>query len=791
MQILVHFDEQIPVLALSGRFDADGARSFDEKIASAKTVAPWWVLDMREVSYLSSIGLRSLVMLEKALRGRSGGVMLAGTPPLVAQVLRVARLDGWIRSAGTVEEALAAARAATISGPAVEHRIGPMLVRTRRLAGEGSAIEWWDASASARTASRGLMTTDLAEAGFAVGRGGFGASMDDAGAALGSIVCTPLFAGVLPDGPRRLSDFVAGSTEDTVQIHLASAVGISGAPSLVADVTSSSPFDLPALIDAVFDAVSVGRDEPPAILGFVAVGDDAPGIGGVLATGVVFDGQRLAAAVPGGDPSGPNAAARIAACEGDRTGSGRTIVGGGVALAPAAGGAPAAAQAGGVAGRPFGGHPAGTGAPNADLLDVVRSRAHLDALRDVVTLEAAGTLAAATVWIFEAAAIRNGAEKQLEVAVGSDVEWLPEWDAITRRLYADSRSVSVAPLHGGYMSKTFRVVAYDADGRRTLPTVLKLGPTELTAREERANRDYVARFILNNGTTVLGGAQEGAWAGLRYNFLGVNGPDSRLVWLREHYLARPAGEVVRLYETLFTQVLKPWYGQPKWEQVHLYRDHTPLRLFPNLVSVAEEVLGMSADSPTFDCPELGLALPNPYWFLKHEYPARAAQSRLWYTTVCHGDLNMQNVLVDERENLYVIDFSETRPRNAVSDFARIEPIVKFEMLPLDTDDELRRLLEFEAGLASVRRLSEMPPLRYAGGDAACRAAVEKAHALITLLRRCADTVTLFEEDMVPYWLALLEWTFPPVYYVQLTPRQKRYAACSAALIVRAILEAER
>src|SRR5690606_12629000 len=141
---------------------------------------------------------------------------------------------------------------------------------------------------------------------------------------------------------------------------------------------------------------------------------------------------------------------------------------------------------------------------------------------------------------------------------------------------------------------TFRAVGYDAEGRRTLPTVVKLGPTELTAREERANRDYVARFILNNGTTVLGGAQEGSWAGLRYNFLGVNGPDSRLVWLRDHYLARPAADVLRLYETLFTQVLKPWYGQPKWEQVFLYREHTPLRLFPTLVETAEKVLGISA-----------------------------------------------------------------------------------------------------------------------------------------------------------------------------------------------------
>ncbi|MGE0450546.1 MAG: STAS domain-containing protein [Vicinamibacterales bacterium] len=802
MQILVHFDNQIPVLALSGRFDADGAHAFDEKAAAAKTSAPWWVLDMSEVSYLSSIGLRSLVMLEKTLRGRSGGLMLAGTPPLVAQVLRVSKLDGWIRAAATVEEALAAARAATIAGPAVEHRVGTMHVRTRRLAGDASAIEWWDAAAAARTAGTGLIGTTLAEIGFAVGRGGFGATVEDARTALGAFVSTPLFAGVLPDGSQRLSDFVAGGPADDVPVHVAAALGVSGAPSLVADVTAAAPFEIAALVDGLFESVAAVRERMPAVLCFVVAGDDASRVGGVLAAAVAFDPQQLSGAFAASGEAGADAALRLAAWPGQmRLPSGRAVVGGGVALAPAD-------RSSVAAGGPMVDVVAASATVNADLLDVVRSRGHLDALRDVVALDAAGALASATVWIFEPRTVRNGAEKQLQVTVDGGVEWRAEWDAIVRRLYADCRSVALSPLHGGYMSKTFRVVGYDAEGRRTLPTVLKIGSTELTAREERANREYVARFILNNGTTVLGGAQEGAWAGLRYNFLGVNGPDSRLVWLREHYLTRPPADVLHLYRTLFTQVLKPWYGQPKWEQVSLYRDHTPLRLFPNLVEIGEEVLGVSADEPVFHCEELGVELPNPYWFLKHEYPARASQSRLWYTTVCHGDLNMQNVLVDERENIYVIDFSETRSRNAVSDFARIEPILKFELIPIETDDELRGLIEYEAGLTSVRALSEAPPFNYPGGSAAPgthadsdgsaasgaalegTTAVGKAHALITLLRQCADTVTLFEEDMVPYWLALLEWTYSPVCYVQLTPRQKRYAACSAALICRAILEQE-
>jgi hypothetical protein len=315
---------------------------------------------------------------------------------------------------------------------------------------------------------------------------------------------------------------------------------------------------------------------------------------------------------------------------------------------------------------------------------------------------------------------------------------------------------------------------------------VKIGPTALTRREQHANRDYVMPFILNNGTTVLGDAQNGEWAGLRYNFVGVNGADTRLAWLYDHYLNRPAHEALGLLGRLFTGVLKPWYAQPKWERVFLFRDHSPLRLFPSLLETAEQVLGVSADAPEFDCHELGIPLPNPFHFLKYEYPRRAGESRLWYTAVCHGDLNLRNVLVDERDNLYVIDFSETRIRNAVSDFARLEPVLKFEMLRIDSQDDVRRLVEFEEGITGVTALDQPIPLRYSGNDPF----VARAHDSITLLRRCADRVTLFERDIVPYWLAVLEWTYSTVCYRQLSVLHKRYAACSAALICRSIRQLE-
>jgi hypothetical protein len=386
--------------------------------------------------------------------------------------------------------------------------------------------------------------------------------------------------------------------------------------------------------------------------------------------------------------------------------------------------------------------------------------------------------------VYLPAAVRPGPEKRLAIESAEALE--AEWQTIIRRLYADCGRVILTQLTGGYMAKTFQVASYDREGRRLLPTVLKISTREVTAREEEAHRTCVQRFILNNSTVIMGTATEGAWSALRYNFLGVSGAESKLRWLLDYYRERPVADVVAIFDRLYSKILKPWYGQPRWEPVKLYEEHTPLRLFPQLFSEAERQFGITASQETIECPELGLTLPNPFKFLRDEYPKRAAQSRLWYQCISHGDLNLRNVLVDELENLYVIDFSETRTRNAVSDFARMESVLKFQIVPLETAEDLAAMVAFEAGLEEPASLEEAPPNRYTGRH---RAELEKAHAVITRLRRHANTVTLFETDMVPYWLAALEWTYPIVCWDE-SPLRKKFTVYSAALVVKRILEGE-
>jgi len=85
-------DESIPVLTASGRLDAHGAIEFDAVWQSVPADVSHIVIDLTQVTYLSSIGIRSLVLIEKMLRARHGNLVLAGMTKFVSGVLETTGL---------------------------------------------------------------------------------------------------------------------------------------------------------------------------------------------------------------------------------------------------------------------------------------------------------------------------------------------------------------------------------------------------------------------------------------------------------------------------------------------------------------------------------------------------------------------------------------------------------------------------------------------------------------------------------------------------------------------------
>ena len=99
----------VSVLRPSGRLDSITAASIEKEIAAVSTHSPRVVLDLSELDYLSSAGVRVIVISAKRLKQRSGTFVLCNPQPVVRRVLELSGLFGTLTSASSLAQAMSSA----------------------------------------------------------------------------------------------------------------------------------------------------------------------------------------------------------------------------------------------------------------------------------------------------------------------------------------------------------------------------------------------------------------------------------------------------------------------------------------------------------------------------------------------------------------------------------------------------------------------------------------------------------------------------------------------------------
>jgi len=108
MEISTEELKQVSVMAVTGRVDSATApeleNSLKKLVEAAKTQI---VLDLKNVEYMSSAGLRAMVSTLKAVKRVNGDLRLASPSPRVEEVLRLAGLTSIFSIHPTRDEAVA------------------------------------------------------------------------------------------------------------------------------------------------------------------------------------------------------------------------------------------------------------------------------------------------------------------------------------------------------------------------------------------------------------------------------------------------------------------------------------------------------------------------------------------------------------------------------------------------------------------------------------------------------------------------------------------------------------
>jgi anti-anti-sigma factor len=100
------------VVAPEGRLDHDNCDAFraglQPVITQAVASRQHIVLDLSELAYVSSAGLRCFMLAAKEARAQGGRIVLAALRPVVAEIFQISRFDMVFDLFPTVREALGA-----------------------------------------------------------------------------------------------------------------------------------------------------------------------------------------------------------------------------------------------------------------------------------------------------------------------------------------------------------------------------------------------------------------------------------------------------------------------------------------------------------------------------------------------------------------------------------------------------------------------------------------------------------------------------------------------------------
>ncbi len=99
----------VTVYAPTGRIDSSNAAAAETEVLSKiQSGSPFLIIDLQRLDYLSSAGLRVLLLAAKTCRASGGKVVIQQAVPAVAEVLKISGFDKIIPMANSRDEAVAA-----------------------------------------------------------------------------------------------------------------------------------------------------------------------------------------------------------------------------------------------------------------------------------------------------------------------------------------------------------------------------------------------------------------------------------------------------------------------------------------------------------------------------------------------------------------------------------------------------------------------------------------------------------------------------------------------------------
>jgi CheY-like chemotaxis protein len=386
-----------------------------------------------------------------------------------------------------------------------------------------------------------------------------------------------------------------------------------------------------------------------------------------------------------------------------------------------------------------------------------------------------------------------------------------ELDELLRRLFSNAESLIVGPLTSTPSRSGMGVLSvqpfYTTGSGQAV--VVKFGYVKRAKMEEHHFKDYVQPFVSGTRhTTIESTACTPLLGGIVYSLLpqypqtewkdGEMLPPTLLEttthnWLDfgQFYRRNTIQKITSALHRLFHETCGFWYAN---QGCLLPRDLTMdyCRQFGKSVEQLENTIKGTLPSITISHDHL--SFPDLTRNRLFTNPFQAIRGRTFiyptYESITHGDLNQNNILVDNTLGMWLIDFESTERSHVLRDFATLDAVIRFQLLSAE-EATLDERLAMEEALLDIAHFSQLERLLSAFKTK--NPALEKAYQATCYLRMLARwAIDRNPHDhMNEYYVALLYNALFTLQFFSLSTRQREHAFLSASLLVDKLTKAER
>lgn len=336
-------------------------------------------------------------------------------------------------------------------------------------------------------------------------------------------------------------------------------------------------------------------------------------------------------------------------------------------------------------------------------------------------------------------------------------------------LYREARSVRLSPLSGGFSGAAiYAVASEDVLGHALAPTVLKLGPRELVAKE-RVAFERVESVLGNDVPHLLAAGEFGDRGALKFSFATMGrGAVHTLKQLYHDGLS--VERFTMIVDEVFGDILNRFAEGAQYEPCSLLVHYGFAAHHADSVAARADSILQERDEPA----ALSEGLVR---FYRTELERLGRPQEHHYVAYVHGDLNGANVLLDDRSNVWLIDFAHTARRHILNDLVKLENDLLFLFLPLASEEALRDACVVVDFLTSIEDLAEPLPdtLQHVHDPEVLR-----AYACVGALRRHVARYCREDRSTTQWSVAALRYAAHTLSFPEADLRQRRLALHAAS-----------